>query len=126
MKIIIANASADPIYLQIVNQIKNQVINGQLSEGEALPSIRKLALELHISVITTKRAYENLEREGFIDTVKGKGSFVAVQNKEFLREKRMKIVEDRLIESINEARMLGIGIEELKEMLEILYDYPQQ
>jgi GntR family transcriptional regulator len=123
MRIVIANSSPHPIYEQIVNQIKSQVINGELNEGEALPSIRKLAQELHISVITTKRAYEDLEREGFIDTVKGKGCFVAVQNKEFLREKRMKIVEDKLLSSISEAKMLGIGVDELKEMLELLYDY---
>ena len=122
MKIIIANSSPDPIYEQIVRQIKTQIISGELEEGTALPSIRKLAQELNISVITTKRSYEDLEREGFIDTVAGKGSFVAVQNKEFLREKRMKIVEEKLGEAISEARMLGLGIEELKEMLGILYD----
>ncbi|MCP5045737.1 MAG: GntR family transcriptional regulator [bacterium] len=125
MRIIVSNASSDPIYEQIVKQIKNQIIGGRLSEGEGLPSIRKLAQELRISVITTKRAYEDLEREGFIDTVKGKGSFVAVQNKEFLREKRMKIVEDKMAEAIAEARMIGIGVEELKEMLDLLYDEEQ-
>jgi len=123
MRIIISNSSTAPIYEQIANQIKKQVISGELSEGSPLPSIRKLAQELLISVITTKRAYEDLEHEGFIDTVAGKGSFVAVQNKEFLREKRMKIVEDKLIESITEARALGLSIEELQEMLELLFDY---
>ena len=122
MKIIIANSSPDPIYEQICKQIKTQIISGDLEEGAALPSIRKLAQELNISVITTKRAYEDLEREGFIDTVAGKGSFVAVQNQEFLREKRMKIVEDKLTEAICEAKMLGLGADELKEMLGILYD----
>lgn len=122
MKIIIANSSPDPIYEQIIKQIKTQIISGELEEGTALPSIRRLAQELNISVITTKRSYEDLEREGFIDTVAGKGSFVAVQNKEFLREKRMKIVEEKLGEAISEAKMLGLGIDELKEMLGILYD----
>ncbi len=122
MRIVIANSSPDPIYEQIIKQIKTQIISGELEEGTALPSIRKLAQELNISVITTKRSYEELEREGFIDTVAGKGSFVAVQNKEFLREKRMKIVEEKLGEGISEAKMLGLGIEELKEMLGILYD----
>ena len=122
MRIIIANSSPDPIYEQIKKQIKNQIINGVLEEGQTLPSIRKLAKELQISVITTKRAYEDLEREGFIDTVTGKGSFVAAQNKEFLREKRMKIVEDKLGEAISEAKMLGIGIDELKEMLVLIYE----
>lgn len=121
MKIVISNSSPDPIYEQIGKQIKNQVISGELAEGEALPSIRKLAKELQISVITTKRAYEELESEGFIDTVSGKGCFVAIQNKEFLREKKMRIVEEKLNEAIAEARVLGIGIEELKEMLLLLY-----
>lgn len=121
MKIIISNSSEDPIYEQIIKQIKNQIINGELDEEDPLPSIRKLARELSISVITTKRAYEELEREGFIDTVGGKGSFVASQNKEFLKEKKMKAVEDRLIEAVTEARMLDIGYKELKEMLSVLY-----
>ena len=121
MRIIISNSSEDPIYEQIVKQIKNQIINGELTEQESLPSIRKLAGELGISVITTKRAYEELEREGFIDTVGGKGSFVASQNKEFLREKKMKVVEEKLTEAVSEARMLDIGVKDLKEMLSILY-----
>lgn len=121
MRIIISNSSEDPIYEQIVKQIKNQIINGELTEQESLPSIRKLAGELGISVITTKRAYEELEREGFIDTVGGKGSFVASQNKEFLREKKMKVVEEKLTEAVSEARMLDIGVKDLKEMLTILY-----
>ncbi|MDQ1353610.1 MAG: hypothetical protein QG657_3916 [Acidobacteriota bacterium] len=122
MKIIIANSSPDPIYEQIIKQIKTQIINGDLEEGMGLPSIRKLAQELNISVITTKRAYEDLEREGYIDTVIGKGSFVAFQNKEFLREKRMKIVEEKLVEAISEAKLVGLGADELKKMLTILYD----
>jgi GntR family transcriptional regulator len=126
MRIIISNSSPDPIYEQIVRQIKSQIIKGEIQEGLALPSIRKLAHELHISVITTKRAYEELEREGFIDTVAGKGSFVAIQNKEFLREKRMKMVEDKLLGAIAEAKLIGIGVDELKEMLELLFDYNEQ
>ena len=121
MRIIISNSSEDPIYEQIVKQIKNQIINGELTEQESLPSIRKLAGELGISVITTKRAYEELEKEGFIDTVGGKGSFVASQNKEFLREKKMNVVEEKLTEAVSEARMLNIGVKDLKEMLTILY-----
>lgn len=121
MKIIISNSSEDPIYEQIIKQIKNQIINGELEEEEPLPSIRKLARELGISVITTKRAYEELEKEGFIDTVGGKGSFIAGQNREFLKEKKMKAVEDKLTEAVAEVRMLDIGYKELKEMLSILY-----
>ena len=121
MKIIISNSSPDPIYEQIDRQIKAQIISGELREGEPLPSIRKLAQELQISVITTKRAYEELEKEGFVDTVEGKGSFVAMQNKELLREKKMKIVEEKLHEAVQEARFLGIGLPELKEMLILLH-----
>ncbi len=121
MKIIISNASPDPIYTQIAEQIKNQIISGELKEGDPLPSIRKLAQELQISVITTKRAYEELEKESFIDTVGGKGTFVAMQNKELLREKKMKIVEDRLSEAVSEAKLLDIHLDELKEMLILLY-----
>jgi GntR family transcriptional regulator len=120
MKIIIANSSPDPIYEQIVRQIKAQIIAGDLAEGAPLPSIRKLAQDLQISVITTKRAYEELEREGFIDTIGGKGTYVAAQNQEFLREKRMKVVEEKLAAAVLEARLLGIGFEELKEMLGLL------
>ena len=121
MKVLISNSSPDPIYEQISRQIKAQIISSDLAEGEALPSIRKLAQELQISVITTKRAYDELEREGFINTVSGKGSYVAVQNQELLKEKKMKIVEEKLAEAVSEARILGIGIEQLKDMLLLLY-----
>jgi GntR family transcriptional regulator len=121
MRIIISNSSPDPIYEQINRQIKAQIISADLSEGEALPSIRKLAHELQISVITTKRAYDELEREGFINTVSGKGTFVAVQNQELLKEKKMKIVEGKLAEAVSEAKMLGIGLGQLKDMLLLLY-----
>lgn len=121
MRIIISNSSPDPIYEQIDRQIKAQIISGDLAEGEALPSIRKLAQELQISVITTKRAYDELEHEGFINTVSGKGTYVAVQNQELLKEKKMKIVEEKLAEAVSEAKMLGIGIGQLKDMLLLLY-----
>jgi GntR family transcriptional regulator len=121
MKIIISNASSEPIYEQIGQQIKAQIIAGDLQEGEGLPSIRKLAKELHISVITTKRTYEELEKEGFIDVVAGKGTFVAVQNKELLREKKMKTIEDMLADTVAEAHKMGVTYQELNEMLTILY-----
>ena len=121
MRIIISNSSENPIYEQIIKQIKSQIISGELQENEILPSIRKLAGELSISVITTKRAYEELEREGFIDTVGGKGSFVASQNKEFLREKKMKAVEEKLADAVSEAKMLDIKFKDLNEMLQILF-----
>lgn len=125
MRILISNSSPDPIYEQIVRQIKGQIIAGELAEGEPLPSIRKLAHELQISVITTKRAYEELEKEGLIDTVGGKGTFVASQNQEFMREKRMKLVESKLSEALSDARMLGVSYEELREMLRLLWEEEQ-
>jgi len=121
MKVIISNSSPDPIYEQINRQVKAQIISGDLAEGEALPSIRKLALELQISVITTKRAYDELEREGFINSVGGKGTFVAVQNQELLKEKKMKIVEEKLAAAAAEARLMGIGLDHLQDMLRLLY-----
>jgi len=121
MKIIISNSSPDPIYEQVTRQVKGHIISGELREGESLPSIRKLAQDLQISVITTKRAYEELEKEGFIDTVEGKGSFVAMQNKELLREKKMKIVEEKLAAAVEQARLLGINRAELEEMLDLIY-----
>jgi GntR family transcriptional regulator len=120
MKIIIANSSPDPIYEQITKQIKAQIISGELAEGVSLPSIRRLAHDLQISVITTKRAYDELEREGFLNTVGGKGTFVAVQNKELLREKKMKMVEEKLAQAVDEARIMGISVEELIVMLRLL------
>jgi len=122
MRILISNSSPDPIYEQIVRQIKGQIIAGELAEGEPLPSIRKLAHELQISVITTKRAYEELDKEGLIDMVGGKGTFVASQNQEFMREKRMKLVEAKLSEALSDARMLGVSYQELCEMLRLLWE----
>ena len=122
MRILISNSSPDPIYEQIVRQIKGQIIAGELAEGAPLPSIRKLAHELQISVITSKRAYEELDKEGLIDTVGGKGTFVASQNQEFMREKRMKLVETKLSEALDDARMLGVSYEELGEMLRLLWE----
>lgn len=122
MNIIISNISKEPIYEQITKQIKDNIINGILAQGELLPSIRSLAKELKISVITTKRAYEELEREGFIETVPGKGSYVSAQNKEFLKEKKIKSIEEKLLEAIEDCRLIGLTKEELKEMLDILYD----
>ncbi len=120
MRILISNASPDPIYEQVVRQVKAQIIAGDLAEGTPLPSIRKLAQELQISVITTKRAYEELEKEGLIDTVGGKGTFVAAQSREFLREKRLTLVQGRLADAVGEARALGVGDEALREMLRLL------
>jgi GntR family transcriptional regulator len=119
--ITVSNSTNEPIYEQIANQIKRQIINQQLKPGEALPSIRKLAADLHISVITTKRAYDELEKEGFIVTVIGKGCFVSKENKEFIREKKIRMVEEKLSEVIKDSRVLNIGLQGLKMMLEVLY-----
>jgi GntR family transcriptional regulator len=122
MKILLSNASPDPIYEQIVRQVRVQILSGELQEGEALPSIRKLAQSLQISVITTKRAYDELEREGLIDTVGGKGTFVASPNMDFLREKRVAAVEAKLREAMKEAEAAGISAQDLKQMLDLLLE----
>ncbi|QZY55082.1 GntR family transcriptional regulator [Crassaminicella profunda] len=122
MNIIISNASQDPIYEQIAKQIKSLILKGELEPGKMLPSIRSLAKELQISVITSKRAYEELEKEGFIETVAGKGSFVAHQNKDLLKEQRLRIIEEKLTDVVEESKVLNINLEELKEMLTLLYE----
>lgn len=121
MKVIISNSSNQPIYEQIYRQIKGMIIKGELEEGKMLPSIRGLARDLQISVITTKRAYDELEKEGFIETMQGKGSFVASQNKELMKERKLKIIEEKLIEIVKESKVLGISYNEIEEMLKILY-----
>lgn len=121
MKIIVSNSSNEPIYEQISNQIKGMILKGDLNEGDLLPSIRGLARDLQISVITTKRAYDELEKEGFIETMQGKGSYVAGQNKELLREKKLKIIEEKLFEVVEESKLLGLNYEEVEEMLRILF-----
>ena len=110
-----------PIYEQITAQIKNSILNGELQEGEALPSMRALAKDLRISVITTKRAYEDLERDGFVVTVAGKGCFVAPKNLELMREEQRKKVEGALQCAVDQAKAASIDLEELKEMLSLLY-----
>lgn len=122
MDIIISNTSEEPIYRQIAEQIKDMIMRGELAEGEMLVSIRNLAKELGISVITVKKAYEELEREGYITTTQGKGTFVAVKNRELLREMRLKVVEEKLEEAVVAAKSIGLSLEEMKEMLEILYE----
>ena len=121
MDIIISNANKNPIYDQIASQIKNLIITGELTEGEALPSMRLLAKELRISVITTKRAYEELERDGFIETVTGRGSFVASKNLEFIKEEHLRMAEEHLLRSVDIAKSSGITLDELIEILSTLY-----
>lgn len=121
MNIIISNSSGQPIYEQIVNQIKNMIISGELAEGDALPSMRLLAKELRISVITTKRAYEELEREGFIVSLTGKGSFVAGKNLDLIREQHYRDIEHHLQVVVEKANSCGLELEDLVEMLTIVY-----
>lgn len=121
MDIILSNSSGKPIYEQISDQVKEQIMTGALTAGDALPSMRLLARELRISVITTKRAYEELERDGFLENVPGKGCFVAPQNRELLREAQLRRVEEMLSQAVDEARKGGFSLEELQEMLDILY-----
>ena len=121
MYILIDNKNGTPIYDQIYTQIKNQILSGELEPDSALPSIRALAKDLRISFITTKRAYEELERDGFLENVPGKGCFVAPQNRELLREAQLRRVEEKLTQAIEEARRGAVSLEELKEMLTELY-----
>lgn len=121
MDIIIRNTGEIPIYDQITRQVKALILSGGLKEGEALPSMRALARDLRISVITTKRSYEELEREGFITTVPGKGCFVAPRNLELVRENALRQVEEYLQKAVECARLGGVTAGEVRETLEILY-----
>ena len=122
MDIIITNQSDSPIYEQIYNQIKNQIVSGELKEGEALPSMRILAKELRISLITTKRAYEDLERDGYIESYTGKGSFVKRINQDAVRERILYEVQNVIEDAVNRAKCAGITREELQEILPMLYE----
>ena len=120
MELVIRNTTNQPIYDQIYSQIKAQIIAGKLSPGEALPSIRALAKDLRISVIPTKRAYDELEADGFLFTVAGKGCFVAEKNLDLIREQKLKELEDHLDAAVELAAQCGISSAQLQEMLRIL------
>lgn len=122
MQIIILNSSKEPIYEQIAKQVKSAILAGEVQEGDALPSIRQLAKDLQISVITTKRAYEELEKAGFLYSIVGKGSFVAEQNLEVIREKKLKVIEEQLGAVIANSREIGLSLDELQQLLQILYE----
>ena len=122
MNIILSNASNDPIYVQITQQMRSLILNGTLGSGEPLPSIRQLARDLQISVITTKRAYEELEKEGLIDSVVGKGSFVAGINADFVREQRMKRLEQQMLVVIKEGKALCLSLSEIQRHIQLLYE----
>jgi len=120
MTILIDNKSGSPIYQQIVDQLKAQIVSGQLAEDEALPSIRSLAKELRISVITTKRAYDELEQEGYLYTVAGKGSFVAAKNTQLLREENLRQIEEHLEASARLAKACGLSRQELLDLVRLI------
>lgn len=122
MRIVLSNYSKLAIWEQITEQIKDAIIKGDLSPGDPLPSIRALARDLRISVITTKRAYDELEQERYIDSIQGKGSFVSSQDNALMQEKRLKNIESKLLEALIDARLMGFTYEDLEKMLRILWE----
>jgi transcriptional regulator len=122
VKILISNSSKLPIYEQIVNSIKEAIVVGELSPNEKLPSIRSLAKDLNISVITTKRAYEELENQGFIETVGGKGCYVSFFNKELVYEEKLKEVEEKLQDALSIARSIKLDKSDIKSIIDLLYE----
>lgn len=121
MDIIIVNDSAVPLYEQLMGQIKHLILKGELEQGELLPSIRMMAKELKISIITVKRAYEELEKEGFVETSPGKGTYVSLANRERLKEIQMSQIENKLEEVIIAAKSINMTLEEMKERVELIY-----
>ena len=122
MEIIISNNANKPIYEQITSQIKSMIMSGELKPGEAIPSMRSLAKSIHVSVITVQKAYEDLQRDGFIETGVGRGSFVSAQNKEFYLEEQQRRAEEHLQEAADIGRTNGIPVEKLIELLKIFYE----
>lgn len=121
MDIIISNNSSKPIYEQITSQVKALIMKGELQTGDMLPSMRGLAKSLHISVITAQKAYEDLQRDGFIETVTGKGTFVAAQNRDFIQEEQLRQIEDKLMDAVQQARNSAIPLEKLVELITMFY-----
>lgn len=122
MKILISTTKNMPIYEQITNQIRDAVINGELKPGEGMPSIRVLAKDLQVSVITTKRAYEELEKEGVIEARQGRGFYVCQQNNDHLREKQIMNIENRMLDLINESKNAGMGLDDIIGLVRMLYN----
>lgn len=121
MEIILSNSSRKPIYEQITSQIKEMIMNGTLKPGDALPSMRSLAKSLHISVITSQHAYEDLAREGFIETVAGKGTFVSHQNKDFIKEEQLRLIEEKIEDIVEQAKMNNIELSQLINIITMFY-----
>ena len=122
MEIIISNSTSKPIYEQITSQIKQMIMSGELKSGESIPSMRLLAKSLHISVITVQKAYEDLQRDGFIETTVGKGSFVRADNKEYIQEEKQREIESFLQKAIELSKENGISLSKLIELLNIFYE----
>lgn len=122
MEIIISNSSSKPIYEQITSQMKAMIMNGSLEPGQAIPSMRALAKTLHVSVITVQKAYEDLQRDGFIETTVGRGSFVAYASQDLFQEEQQKHIEALLIEAVELAKSAGIQREQLQTLIELFYD----
>ena len=121
MDIIISSNTSKPIYEQITMQIKALIMSGELSTGTPLPSMRALAKSIHVSVITVQKAYDDLQRDGFIETTVGRGSFVAAQNKGFIQEEQQRMAEEHLLEAAEIGRSNGIPVEKLVELLKLFY-----
>lgn len=121
MEIIISNNANKPIYEQINSQIKAMIMSGKLQPGEAIPSMRALAKAIHVSVITVQKAYEDLQRDGFIETIVGRGSFVSAQNKEFYQEEQQRRAEEHLQQAADIGRISGIPVKKLVELLRLFY-----
>ena len=121
MQFVVSGQSTLPIYEQIIGQVKTAIVAGDIKQGDMLPSIRSLAKDLQISVITTKRAYEELERDGYIETIASKGCYVKKQNSDFLREEVIQQTEELLDKACLKGKMCGLSLEEMKEMLELVY-----
>ncbi len=122
MEIIISSNTSKPIYEQITSQIKAMIMSGELKTGDPIPSMRSLAKTIHVSVITVQKAYEDLARDGFIDTTVGRGSFVSAQNRDFIQEEQQKRVEEHLMAAADIARMSGIELEKITQLLKIFYE----
>lgn len=122
MEIIISNSTSKPIYEQITSQIKQMIMSGELKSGESIPSMRALAKSLHISVITVQKAYEDLQKDGFIETTVGRGSFVRADNKEYIQEEKQREIESCLQKAIELSKENGISLSKLIELLNIFYE----
>ena len=121
MEIILTNTSTKPIYEQITSQIKEMILKGELKPGDPMPSMRKLAKDLHVSVITTQRAYDDLVKDGFIITIPAKGTFVSTENQDFIREENLRKIEDLLTTTCELAKQNGLPLEELQRTLTLIY-----